>query len=95
MNSRLVNVRLDEERLQKARMLRQEGVPLSEVIREAIDQRFELLNPPGKLRDVGKIMRRVFELHPDPPGTSQRGYDIHDRKAAREAIVRKLQRRTR
>lgn len=41
MKKRLVNVRLDEEHLRKARMLRQSGVILSDLVREAIDTRFD------------------------------------------------------
>jgi hypothetical protein len=90
MSSRLVNVRLDENRLQKARMLREEGLALSDLIREAIDERFEQLNRPRKLRDVRNIIQRIFEQHPDPSGLRQRTYDVHDRKAARDAIFQKL-----
>ena len=48
MSSRLVNVRLDAERLRKARKLRERGVRLSDVVREAIDKRFLQLGPEGK-----------------------------------------------
>ena len=40
MPSHLVNVRLDDNYVRKARRLRQSGVVLSEVVRAAIDQRF-------------------------------------------------------
>src|SRR6202011_845098 len=43
MSSRLVNVRLDEERVRKAQTLREHGVALSDVVREAIDERFAAL----------------------------------------------------
>jgi hypothetical protein len=83
MSSRLINVRLDQERLRKARKLKESGIALSEVVREAIDQRFEALRELEKPRDVDAIMTRLFEQYPDPPGLPPRTYDIVDRKAAR------------
>jgi hypothetical protein len=91
VTSRLVNVRLDAERLRKAQTLRERGVALSDVVREAIDERFlELLSesPP----DVRAIIRRMFDQYPDPPDLPSREYDVHDRRAARQAIVGRLRR---
>ncbi|HEY6990816.1 MAG TPA: hypothetical protein VH369_20645 [Bryobacteraceae bacterium] len=92
MGSRLVNVRLDEERLRKAHMLREQGLALSDVIREAIDERFDQLNRSRKVRDVRNIIRGIFEQHPDPAGLPPRTYNVHDRKAARTAIIETLRR---
>jgi hypothetical protein len=89
MNSRLVNVRLDPERLRKARMLRERGIRLSDVVREAIDEQFLQLRPQEK-DDAKALIRRIFEQYPDPPGLPPREYDVHDRSAARQAILRKL-----
>jgi hypothetical protein len=89
MRSRLINVRLDSEHLRKARMLREHGVRLSDVVREAIDERYlQLRSAPGD--DAKTLIRRIFEQYPDPAGLSPRGYDVHDRAAARRAILRKL-----
>lgn len=93
--SRLVNVRLDEDRLRKARILREQGLALSDVIREAIDERFEKLNPSTKASDIRKVVQRVFERYPDPASVPQRVYDVHDRKAAGAAIIEKLRCRAR
>ena len=95
MGSRLVNVRLDEERLRKAHTLREQGLALSDVIREAIDERFDQLNRSRKVHDVRNIIRRIFEQHPDPAGLPPRAYNVHDRKAARTAIIESLRRRAR
>jgi hypothetical protein len=40
----LVNVRLDEERLRKVQTLRKSGVAISDLVREAIDERFDELS---------------------------------------------------
>ena len=92
MSSRLVNVRLDEERLRKARMLREQGLALSDLIREAIDERFEQLNRSRKVRDVRNIIQRIFEQYPDPADLPPRAYNVHDRKASRDAILERLRR---
>jgi hypothetical protein len=89
MSSHLINVRLDLERLRKVRALRERGVRLSDVVRKAIDEQFLRL-PPEPQRDAKAMMRKIFELYPDPSGLPSRGYDVHDRVAARRAIIRKL-----
>lgn len=88
-----MNVRLDEDRLRKARALREQGLALSDVIREAIDERFDRLNRSRKACDIRTIVQRIFERHPDPAGLLPRAYNVHDRKAARNAIAEKLSRR--
>jgi hypothetical protein len=89
MSSRLVNVRLDSEHLRKARMLRERGVRLSDVVREAIDERYRQLRSLSE-DDVKTLIQRIFEQYPDPAGLPPRDYDVHDRVAARQAILRKL-----
>ena len=93
MGSRVVNVRLDEERVRKARALRDQGFALSDVIREAIDERFEQLNRSRKARDIRRMIQRIFEQYPDPAELLPRSYDPHDRNAARAATVSRLRRR--
>ena len=88
--SRLVNVRLDSDRFRKAQTLRSRGIALSDVVREAIDERFAGLEGTESPRDVRAIIRRIFDEHPDPPDLTRRDYDVRDRRAARAAIVRTL-----
>jgi hypothetical protein len=90
MSSRLINVRLDPERLRKAQTLRERGVALSDVVREAIDERFASLGGSHSRRDVRVIISRIFARYPDPPKLTRRRYNVHDRQAARRAILRKL-----
>jgi hypothetical protein len=63
---------------------------LSDVVREAIDERFAALRRTESRLDVRAIIRRIFEQYPDPPGLPSRDYDFYDRRAARAAILRKL-----
>ena len=89
MSSRLINVRLDSERLRKARALRECGIRLSDVVREALDERFLRLRSEPRA-NVKTLIRQIFEHYPDPAGLPSRDYDVHDRGAARHAILRKL-----
>ena len=93
VKSRLVNVRLDADRLRKARALRQRGVALSDVVREAIDERYGQ-EPSSSRTDAKALIRRLFDAHPDPPDLPARGYDVHDRASARRAIVQRITPRT-
>ena len=90
MSSRLVNVRLDADRLRKVQRLRARGMALSDVVREAIDERFAELPRSEAPLDVRTIVRRIFEQCPDPRDLPPRDYDVYDRRAARGAILRKL-----
>ena len=91
MSGRLVNVRLDERRLRRARKLRVAGIPLSDLVREAIDRRYEQIVESSEPRDVAAIMERIYEQCPDPPDLPPRDYDVHNRTEATRAILRKLQ----
>lgn len=93
MGQRLVSVRLDEERVRKARKLRERGVVLSDLVREAIDERFEQVGGPRAPRDLEALMARIFEQYPDPPDLPAPGYNVYDRTEARDAIRRRLRRR--
>jgi hypothetical protein len=93
--TRLVNVRLDRERLRKAKVLRDRGVTLSDLVREAIDTRFVELHPPMRPRDVRDQLARIFTQHPDSADLPPRLYDPHDRTQARDAIRQQLRGRRR
>ena len=93
MNSRLVNVRLDERLLARARRLRAEGITLSDLVREAIDRQYEQLMKSSRRRNVEAIIKEIYERYPDPPNFARRKYDVHDRGQARRAIQRKLRRK--
>ena len=86
-----MNVRLDADRLHKAQKLRERGVTLSDVVRDAIDERFATLRSLSRV-DVKGITQRIFDQYPDPSGLPLRDYDVQDRRAARKAIVRAIKR---
>jgi hypothetical protein len=93
MRSRLVNIRLDEERMRRVGRLRENGVPLSTLVREAIDERFAALGAARTPSDMRAVVARIYEQYPDPPGRRVPIYDVHDRRRARRAILRALKRR--
>jgi hypothetical protein len=95
MGSRLLNVRLDEDRLRKARTLRESGVALSDVVREAIDARFSALHRSMTARDATTVLERILDRYPDPVDVAPRTYDVHKAGESRAAIRRAVKRRAR
>jgi len=89
----LVNVRLDPERTRKVQLLRERGISLSDLVREAIDARYAQAAFALSPADITAVIHRIFQHHPDPPGLDRRTYDVHDPRAARAAIREKLKQR--
>jgi hypothetical protein len=90
MKPRLVNVRLDADYARKARLLRDRGVVLSDLVREAIDARYEALAQGDEPRNAKELIARIFERHPDEAHAEPRDYDVHSGAEARAAIRRRL-----
>ena len=95
MKTRLVNVRLDHDHIRKVRALRDKGIVLSDLVREAIDARYEAVTEAEPPRDVKAMVAGLFERYPDPADLPERDYDVHDRRSARTAIQRKLSQNSR
>lgn len=95
MKSRLINVRLDAERLRKAQRLREKGIALSDVVREAIDARYADVTARDERGAAGDILAGILARLPDPPDLPARTYDVHDAGAARRAIRTRQPRRRR
>ena len=96
MSTRLVNVRLDEERLRKAKALRKKGISLSDLVRAAIDQRCEHALSSRGPRDVRAIFTRLDAEYPiSARDLGPLKYDVHDRRQAATAIRKRLVRRRR
>ncbi|HEX5069073.1 MAG TPA: hypothetical protein VFV78_02570 [Vicinamibacterales bacterium] len=95
MASRLFNVRLDADRLRKARRLRGAGRNLADVVREAIDTEYTALAKPAARSDPAAIVAGIIDRFKDPEEVPVRSYDVHDARAARRAVVRSLTRRKR
>jgi hypothetical protein len=95
VSSKLVNIRLDAERLRKTVVLRARGLRLSDVVRDAIDERFAALGNGRAPRDVHAMVTQILEDYPEPSDLPRRSYDVHERKAARRAIQRTLRSKAR
>ena len=92
----LLNVRLSPDDARRAVELRKTGVKISLIVREAIRAEHDRrVTRPRARRATGAILSDIYAAHPDPPRVSRRGFDLRDRKAAREAILKKLHRRRR
>ena len=91
---RLLNVRLSAEDARRVAELRKTGVQISRIVRDVIrvehDRR---VRQRRARRRTDEILAEIYAAHPDPPGTLWRTFDLRDRKAARQAILRKLRRR--
>lgn len=66
MGSSLINVRHDPERVHKVRVRRERGIRLSDVGREAIDERFLRLRT-EQTTDAQTMIGKIFGHHPPPP----------------------------
>lgn len=91
---RLAKVRLSDEHARKLRELQAEGIRLSHIVRVAIDRRYDALQAHA-VEDPEAMIRRIHEMYPTPPDEPAPDYDVHDRKQARAAILRKLNRERR
>ncbi len=87
----LLNVRLNADDARRATELRQTGVQISQVVRDAIRVEHERrIGRRRSRRETSTILAEIYAAHPDAPDAPRRGFDLRDRKAARRAILRKL-----
>jgi hypothetical protein len=87
----LLNVCLSADDARRATELRKTGGQVSRIVREAIRAEHERRVQRSRAqKPTAEIRAEIYAAHPDPPLASARGFDLRDRKAAREAIVRKL-----
>jgi hypothetical protein len=91
---KLLNVRLAPEDARMAAHLKQEGIQLSTVVRDAIrvayDQRVRLRTRPRRL---SSLMEQIYLSVPDRGGRRRPMYDLRDRRSIRRVIVARLRRR--
>ena len=87
---------MDEGRLRKVRRLRAHGIAMSDVVREAIDARFDALAQERSTADAAAIVARILVQHPEPTGFKTRAArDVHDRQTVQRVIRAALNRRQR
>jgi hypothetical protein len=88
----LVNVRLDPEDHRKARALRNEGVKLSALVRDAIRREFERRLVRRSATKASVLVREVLQALPDTEKGDPRRFALTDRRALRGHIQKKLRR---
>jgi hypothetical protein len=91
----LLNVRLSPEDARRAAELREDGVQISDVVREAI--RAEHLRRRSGKSGKGRpslLVKEILAALPDPEGMPRLAVDTTDRHAVRRHIATKLGRRT-
>lgn len=88
MTSRLLNVRLTEEDERLVKQLRDRGVSMSELVRQA------LRDAAGKVEqtaaDPAELEAEMLRLYPTPRGAKVTRPDARNRQAVRDHIRRKL-----
>jgi hypothetical protein len=87
----LLNVRLSPDDARRAAELREEGIQISDVVREAI--RAEYLRRRSRKprqRRPSLIVKEILAALPDPEGTPPRTVDSADRHAVRRHIAATL-----
>ena len=82
--------RLDADRLRKAQTLRERALPCQTSRARRLTNGLRNCASLGPSPMSGTIIRRIFEQYPDPPDLPPRNYDVHDRRVARVAILRKI-----
>lgn len=87
---KLVNVRLSDEDAMRVADLRQHGVELSEVVREAVRARHLALRPPLRRQDVRTALSGIYARHPLAPELEAPAVDATDRRAVARHVRTKL-----
>lgn len=87
----LLNVRLSADDARRAAALREDGIQISDVVREAIRAEY-LRRRPGKLgkRRPSVLVKEILAALPDAPDIPGPAVDTRDRRAVRRHIAGKV-----
>jgi hypothetical protein len=91
---KLLNVRLGPDDARMAAQLREAGIPVSRIVRDALrtaHARHAAARTPR--RRPSEIMAEIYRAHPDRQGVRRGQRDLTDRSAVRRMIRRRLRRR--
>jgi post-segregation antitoxin (ccd killing protein) len=92
----LLNVRLDAEDKRLADDLREEGIPISRIVREAIRaEHARRVGTRRRKRKPSELIAELYERFPDEPGAKGHGIDTTDRRAVQRFIAARLARKRR
>jgi hypothetical protein len=87
----LLNVRLDAGDARRAKALRDEGVAISALVRDAIRAEYDsrIARSRGRRRP-SLVVAAILASLPDPPEMPPRSFEPTDRRAVRRHVVTKL-----
>lgn len=90
----LLNVRLSPADARLAAALREEGVPISALVREAIrSEHARRLGAPGRSMKPSSVVADILRRLPEPPDLGPRELDTTDRRAVKRHVRAKLERK--
>ena len=86
-------MRLDAEDKRLADQLREEGIPISRIVREAIrTEHARRIATRGRKQKPSALIADLFEQFPDAPRANGHGIDTTDRRAVQTYIAARLRR---
>ncbi len=90
----LLNVRLGPDDARRAKALRKAGIPISQVVRNAIRTEYDrrVARRAGALAP-SSIVAEILAALPDPSGLPPREIEATDRRAVRVMVAAKLARK--
>jgi hypothetical protein len=92
----LLNVRLDAEDKRLADELRDDGIPISQIVRQAIrTEHARRIAKRGRRQKPSELIADLFEQFPDAPRAKGHGIDTTDRRAVQAYIAARLGRKSR
>lgn len=90
---KFLNVRLGPVDARLAAELRERGVQLSRIVREAIRAAHgQQVNPRATRRRPSAVVAAIYAEFPDPPGLARLCDDLRDRRSVRRAITARMRR---
>lgn len=89
----LLNVRLDAEDKRLADQLREDGIPISEIVRKAIRaEHARRIATRRRKQKPSELIADLFQQFPDAPVAKGHGIDTSDRRAVQTYIAGRLRR---
>jgi hypothetical protein len=89
----LLNVRLDPEDTRRAKALREAGIRISTVVRNAIRAEYDKrLGAAARAKKPSKIVADILTALPSPADSLRPRIDARDRRALRRVVATKLRR---
>ena len=86
----ILNVRLSPDDARRAASLREDGIQISDVVREAIRAEYLRRRPRKSSRRPSLVVKEILAALPDPEDLPRRSVDSADPQAVRRHIAARL-----